>query len=584
MTAMKRNYVAVIGPPEDASRASGRIDREIEKKNKTLSKIVKDSQVTLYIEQDLKHIDISGCGIIIGKIFSKNGHLITHLSSKEADEIISSEGKALTEIYWGSYIAIINNPNESKIIRDPSSTFPCFYFRYQNLTIATSCPRLAQEVGIFSPRISWLEVQRRLLYRDLREAHTCLDNFLELIPGQSLSVRSNLWKLEELWSPWQFAKRSMQYTAYEESVAALRYEIKKSISALSSCFNSILIGVSGGLDSSIVAVNISKQTPVHCMTFIVSRGTLGDERKYARSLSDLLKTPLLESYSRTSDVNILFSDAADLPWPIARSFSQAVDKSFIEKARSVSADAIFSGNGGDSVLCHMASAAIVADCLIESGFGRKLFDTAIFLSALNQSSLLYNLRSGIKLALSSRSGIKWPKDESFLAFREGKTYSAPSHPWLTPPHRSLPGKTEHVASILGSHNHVGGFYRRVPEIMISPLAAQPVVETCLRIPTWFWINGGRNRAVCRDAFATSLPEIVLNRQSKGTPDSFYFDVFEKNYHLIAETISNGLLARHGIIDKEMVMKSLNHPSHITAPELWRIMSFMDTEAWANSWS
>ncbi|MGK4422636.1 asparagine synthase-related protein, partial [Klebsiella pneumoniae] len=55
---------------------------------------------------------------------------------------------------------------------------------------------------------------------------------------------------------------------------------------------------------------------------------------------------------------------------------------------------------------------------------------------------------------------------------------------------------------------------------VSPLLSQPLVETCLGVPSWLWFEGGRNRVVARRAFAGDLPADVIWRRSKGTPDSF----------------------------------------------------------------
>ena len=50
---------------------------------------------------------------------------------------------------------------------------------------------------------------------------------------------------------------------------------------------------------------------------------------------------------------------------------------------------------------------------------------------------------------------------------------------------------------------------------ISPLFSQPLVELCLRIPTYVLTHGGWDRAVARRAFYDDLPPEIRNRRHKG---------------------------------------------------------------------
>src|SRR3546814_14784414 len=75
-------------------------------------------------------------------------------------------------------------------------------------------------------------------------------------------------------------------------------------------------------------------------------------------------------------------------------------------------------------------------------------------------------------------------------------------------------------------NHVEGYDRGVLPPVIPALLAQPIVETCLRIPTWDWCRGGINRAIAREAFSTALPARVIARRSKSGPERLTAEVFE----------------------------------------------------------
>lgn len=81
-----------------------------------------------------------------------------------------------------------------------------------------------------------------------------------------------------------------------------------------------------------------------------------------------------------------------------------------------------------------------------------------------------------------------------------------------------------------------------------PLLSQPVVEACLRVPTWMWIAGGMNRAVARAAFADVLPAEILHRRSKGTFMSYLGGVYQRNRPAMRDFLLQGRLQQRGLLD------------------------------------
>src|SRR5690606_29821877 len=91
----------------------------------------------------------------------------------------------------------------------------------------------------------------------------------------------------------------------------------------------------------------------------------------------------------------------------------------------------------------------------------------------------------------------------------------------------------------------------------SPLLSQPLVEFCLGVPTWVWCAGGINRAPARTAFAADLPRAILERVSKAGPDSFVRSIFDRHRRTYRDLLLEGLLARHGLIEREAVEAAFN---------------------------
>ncbi len=91
-----------------------------------------------------------------------------------------------------------------------------------------------------------------------------------------------------------------------------------------------------------------------------------------------------------------------------------------------------------------------------------------------------------------------------------------------------------------------GAHRR----LYMPLLSQPVVEACLRVPTWMRIAGGINRSVARSAFSDVLPRAIRERRSKGTFTSYSGAAFRKNKALMPDFLLSGQLQAQQVLDTE----------------------------------
>ncbi len=147
----------------------------------------------------------------------------------------------------------------------------------------------------------------------------------------------------------------------------------------------------------------------------------------------------------------------------------------------------------------------------------------------------------------------------------------------------LPGKAAHVALLLGPQYLTEDSDPRAPRRFLYPLLAQPVVELCLRIPTWLWFERGCNRAVARRAFEAALPEQVAWRRSKGSPDAFLVALFESRRQQIRTLLLDGNLAGHGLLDCDALAAYLDDPRPVRGSRHVRILRLVDAEAWSRCW-
>ncbi|MFS0771186.1 asparagine synthase-related protein [Sphingomonas sp. 1P08PE] len=110
-----------------------------------------------------------------------------------------------------------------------------------------------------------------------------------------------------------------------------------------------------------------------------------------------------------------------------------------------------------------------------------------------------------------------------------------------------------------------------------------MIETCLRIPSWLWIDDGRDRGIARSAFATALPPIVRDRRTKGMMNAFCAKAYQRNRVRFEGLLLEGHLARQGLIDRDALATYLRRPGPLRDNRFYRVLSLADTELWLDAW-
>jgi asparagine synthase (glutamine-hydrolysing) len=120
--------------------------------------------------------------------------------------------------------------------------------------------------------------------------------------------------------------------------------------------------------------------------------------------------------------------------------------------------------------------------------------------------------------------------------------------------------------------------------MRHPLLTQPVIEACLRTPSWHWVRGGVDRAVARAAFADRLPEAVLRRRGKGSLGSYFAQVYLLSRPILSQLLVDGVLASRGFLDAPAVRRYLDQPGLPRDFDFYRLFELADIEVWLRGWS
>lgn len=484
---------------------------------------------------------------------------------------------------WGGFVALSARSEYTEIIRDPSAAMPCYYAQVPGALLIGSSVRVLIEAGLKKPAIGMNLLARSLFRAELPSQETALVGVQELLPGDCLRIDNGSLSVRQVWSPWD-------HTAIDETIdfnhhaERLQRTVDHCVAAWSSTTHQSLVGVSGGLDSSIVAACLAPAAPSPICLTVSTDDADGDERRQAHKICDHLKLSLIEARYDLADIQIDRPARPDLPRPTGRLIAQGYNAAVSRVADRLGADAFFTGNGGDNVFAFSQSAGAIADRLLHSGPGRDTWRTARDTCRLTGCSLSQAWHSALRIATSPRR-YRWKPDRGFLHPDILQTLEREplGHSWLDAPKGSLPGKAAHIAALLRIQRHLDGTGQMGQIRVINPLMSQPIIEACLSIPGWMWCQGGKNRSVAREAFRSKMPPAITDRISKGGPSGFGAQIVGSFHNRIVERLLDGHLAEGGIIDRVALERRLTDESPNWALDQVRVLELLEAEAWIDHW-
>jgi asparagine synthase (glutamine-hydrolysing) len=574
MTAAR--YLAIVGPTDLLRVLKRRIGR--------LTCVVDKEHLLVWAANDAPILGLGDQGVILGEMFDRGMKTpVAAISDDDRQAIVASGGKRLVERYWGGWIAMLGRADGpiTHIVRAPLGDMPCIYRHQDGALMVASDRDLLDTFEQSTVEIDWAEVTRHLAAPDVRRSPTCIKGISELQGGDRLSWYPHGLVTDHLWSPWQFASDPGRPQDLCDARSRVRDAINLAVAARSAAFSRVLLRLSGGLDSSIVAAALAKADRRFVALNMVTEDRAGDEREFARRVATSVGCTLVERFRSVATIDPTISLAAGQSRPSTRLFMQ----DSIVTARAVAvehgADIVFDGGGGDNVFSYLPSVSPVIDRIRSDGIGWPVIQSALDVSMLNQTPLGNVLRQVVRRMFRRSPRYRWRPNVHMLSVHaETAAATATDHPWLDCPDGAQPGKAGHIALLVSAQSWVEALDARAFPRSISPLLAQPVVEACLSIPSWHWIEGGVDRAIAREAFRPSLPREIVERRGKGAPDSFLAQIVETHGSTIKELLMDGRLVKHGVIDRKTVSAALHDTRFLQNYDFLRLLQLVDAEAWA----
>lgn len=528
-----------------------------------------------------------GEGAFVGTLFSAGADTdrVDTVPAAVSRSILATDGRAALNDYWGGYILVCEDRNTGtvSVSRDPSGAMPCYRVQTRDLHVCASDLGTLMAADFLTPTIAVPALLRHLAFPDVRLEETCIEGVSDLLPGMRIElgatgVTPSLW-----WSPWRFAGNPVSGSG-ADLARRLRDTVDRCVGAWSSCCDNTLLGLSGGLDSSILASALHQCHARFGALNMVDQDADGDERPYARLVAGAFGVALDEREYDAEIVDLRSPSAAHLPRPMGTAHMQSYEFAVRQLVQEHAFDAWFNGIGGDSVFCWLRSALPVADSVLSlrspAAILRCIGDVAM-LADVSASTVL---RQTLRFLLQGRRSVR-PRSVERLLTPEARNCSARLQlpPWFAAPTGILPGRANHVEMIARVQNMIEGLDRWTAPPTVIPLLSQPIVELCLSISSWNWIAGGRNRAVARDAYADRLPARVIDRRSKGGPDRMSIAVCLTNLPLLREMLLDGHLAKSGLLDRDLLERLLTEQSILKNARHIDILQLADAESWYAHW-
>lgn len=535
-----------------------------------------------------------GLGVVLGKLFRRTeldslAAPSASISSTDSASILESSGRALVDRFWGRYVAFLRNASgDNLVMRDPSGTLPCFRIRHQGVSIVFSWLEDALHMlGLLErPTVNWDALSAQILCGPLGGRETALAGISQVLPGEVLDLDTDRSVL--LWSAVEIARTPARYDV-AEATQLLGHAVRSCTRAWASCYDSLLLRLSGGVDSSILLSCLapgSTTADVICVNYH-SPGIDSDERPYALMAASRVGRDLLLRERNLGFRIERVLQIARMPSPVAYvgGMNTTTDAKL---ASAYAASAMFTGAGGDALFYELPRWWPAADYLHNNGLDAGFPAAALDAARLGKLSLWRTLALAVRERVRPDLSARLPRRQHPLLARDWISAHADEkrfmHPALSEAAFLPIGKYMQTVALMHPVGYYDPFEQASAPELIYPLFSQPLVELCLRLPTYLLARGGRGRALARSAFAAELPPQIANRRSKGGMEEHIKAVLDANIELVRGLLLEGELSRRGMLDRSKVEELLSgRPTTLTCSPS-QIHGLVAVEAWLSRWT
>lgn len=514
--------------------------------------------------------------------------------SRTADELLDraagtiARAALLLDGTWGRYVAILRDVGERGlgILRDPSGALPAYLLDLGDVLLcASAMPRWLLVAAGVAPHASKDRLAQALTRPSLMTHTSPIEEVVTLPAGALYLRQAGKARQLQLWRPAAFATRR---TIGREARIGLEASIDTACRSLASRFGKVALELSGGLDSSIVLGSIASDRPrtsLTCVNFATPYRE-GDEREHARAAADRWHVPLLELDASEHELDLRqISRCGTAVAPMIYGMDFVQEHAMTRIAGELGIEAIFTGQGGDAVLFQFPTVEVALDAYRARGL-RSLISAIPFDAARRTHASVWSIWRQMLLSRFSTGQRDQERFHSGLlgpAARAAAEAPPSRHPWLDHADDLPPGKRLQLETLATSQIFFGPTHRGAAVPLIHPLLAQPVLETCLAIPSYELSAGTNDRALAREVFANRLPASILHRRGKGEAGNYYGRAVVDAIPFLRSFLLDGTLVAHGLLDPDALSALLEEDALMLSGSARLPIVYAAFEAWARHW-
>ena len=553
------------------------------------------------------HVLGGKAGIVLGSLFGRRADLHDDAASRRCvlDDtrtaaIVDSRGEWLVRNAWGNYVAFVADPltGHTWVLKDPCGSLPCFSTTFRGVTIAFSAISDCAELGVMQFTVNRRFLEGRLYGGDMTQQWDALNEVSQIRRGEYIEFaprrQSSIVSRRFLWNPFEIAGTSEPFDDATSAASALRNTLRSCTSTLAACHESVLLRLSGGLDSSIVLACLqgaSRRPNLLSYTQYVPDSPL-DPRRWARQAAAHSGGEHVEIESTAAGIRL--SAILEMA-PAAEPFSTlmclvtaAHEQGLIARH---GASATFTGDGGDCAFGSFCIGEAATAYLRRHGPGLAVVRLAAESASILRQTTWHALKRALQMWLTGRSltslaGLNHEARKLVTESVGRECEATPAvHPWLAGMSHAPWEPISKLGMLLGtpdlycSQSHPAA---QGPQI-VAPIYSQPLIELALRIPADVLFAGGHDRGLARRAFRGDVAQPILNRLWKDRAGDFHDELIRRNLDWLRETFLDGVLVAEGFLDKAAVERALAPglvKSEVFPGELLR---HLDNEIWARQW-
>lgn len=509
-------------------------------------------------------------------------------------QIVTSEGRALIQRYWGRYVAFIRASDDRGVLvlRSASGEIDCLSTSVEGVRLYFSATEHCPVFKRARLPIDWEYVAAQISTSMPETRRTGLAHVERILHGECALVRGNEVEVRSYWDPVSHVSDS-PIEDCDYAADLLRRTTRACVDAWASCYDSVICMLSGGLDSSIV-VNLLASVPSRpkfiSLNYYNRYDAVSDERAYAHMAAERAGSPIVEYDSQVFDLHALLTlpRRAEPVWNVFD-----VGRADFERdlARQHAAKAYVLGHGGDQIFFQNGAQYICPDYIHGHGRTLRVLPVALDAARMEGRALWPTLVQGLRDSFRNDPTANVMKGFHFSALATRETVDAVrSKRMFLPaafdsPRRIPPGKCWQVFGLSLADEMYTCCARDDDPEYVSPFLSQPMQELCLRIPTYVLTCGATDRGLARRAFAPDVPARILRRRAKASVGDYAKAIVTANKALLVELLLDGHLVRERLLDKAVLDRTFRGDGlaiGLVSPA--EILAVAGTEAWLRGWT